>query len=845
MAKKKGPRPNRPKSSSQAKKQQPQPAASSLKPWQRQLIVHGSILLGFLVVLLLYFRPIAFEGKVIDQHDIKSFQGMSKETRDFRDATGEEALWVSTMFSGMPAYQTSIRFPNNLFYYIDRVLSLGLPRPVNYLFLTFAGFYFLLLTLRVNPWVSGIGALAFALSSYFFIIQSAGHTSKANAIAYMAPVLAGILLTYRGKILLGSALTAFFLALEIHANHFQMTYYLAMAILLLGIFFGVDAIRSGTFPTFAKASGALLLAALLGIAPNAGRIWTTAQYAAETMRGSSELQEARQEGEAKSGLNKDYALSWSYGKWETLTLLIPNFHGGATVGDVGQNAVYEALRQQGVGAAQAKSVVKNWYTYWGTQGPTSGPVYVGAIVCFLFILGLLIVPGKLKWWLLGATVMSITLAWGSNFMLLTDLFFKYFPAYNKFRAPSQMLVIAEVAMPLLGALALHRLVSQREQLNWEELRRKLLIALGATGGLALFFALLGPMIFDFSRPSDAVYIARMFGVEPGSPQIQPFLDATISDRIRMFRADALRSALFIFLSAGLLWLYARKQIQAPLLIGGLAVLILLDMVPVNLRYLNNSNFVSKNRYQASYATPTEADKIILQDQDPNFRVLDFTRGDPFQEAMTSYFHKHIGGYHAAKLRRYQDLIDHHLQPETQKFANLMRAQPSDSAFESMMQQLKVINMLNTRYFIVSQEGPPLRNPAALGNAWFVEEVKMVNNADEEIRAMEDFDPRRTAIVDQRFADRLEGFTPGPDSMASIRLVEFKPNHLTYESNTGRDMLAVFSEVYYDDGKGWKVYVTASQPATCAPITYCGPWWCRQGSIPLSLSLSLKLTIRAK
>lgn len=777
-----------------------------MKPWQRQLLTHGGIVLGFLVLMIGYFNPIVFDGKVIQQGDIIHFQGMAKETQDFRKETGEEALWVSTLFSGMPAFQTSVHFPNNLFGYIDQFFTFGLPRPVNYLFLTFIGFYFLLLTLRVNPYLSGLGALAFALSSYFFIIQSAGHTSKANAIAYMAPVLAGILMTYRGKILLGSALTAFFLALEIHANHYQMTYYLAMAILLLGIFFGIDAIRNNTLPHFAKASGMLLLAAVLGVAPNAGRLLTTAEYAAETMRGSSELQEARGEGEAKNGLNKDYALRWSYGVAETFTFLIPNFHGGASYGDVGQHETYDLLRQQ-VNAGQAKNIVKNWVTYWGDQPNTAGPVYVGAIVCFLFVLGLMWVPGRLKWWLLAITLMSVMLAWGSNFLLLTDLFFEYFPAYNKFRAPSMFLVIAELSMPLLGILALHQLFKEKEGKASAQRMKQLYIAAGATGGLALLLAALGPSLFDFTRPADTQTLSSMLGLEPNSPQFNAFLDATIADRATIFRNDALRSALFIALAAGLLWLYVKDRLGQSLLIGGLAALVIIDMLPVNRRYLNENNFVSEGQYQRNFA-PTPADKAILQDTDPNYRVFNITAGNPYSDAATSYFHKSIGGYHAAKLRRYDDLITNHIEPERSEFIGILRAQlqPSDSAFRARMQDLQVLNMLNTRYLIYNQEAPPLRNPAAMGNAWFVEEVQMVDNADEEITALDAFDPAQTAIVDQRFADRLEGFRAGADPSASIRLIDWQPNHLTYESTTSRDMLAVFSEVYYNDGKGWNAYV---------------------------------------
>lgn len=816
MAKKKKGKSPRPRKGEARKQQTPKKIQKEpvLNSWQRQLVTHGAIVLGFLIILIGYFKPIVIDGKIIQQHDIVQFQGMAKETQDFRKATGEEALWVSTLFSGMPAFQTSVKFPSNLFNYVDKFFTFGLPRPVNYLFLTFVGFYFLLLTLRINPYVSAIGALAFSLSSYFFIIQSAGHTSKANAIAYMAPLLAGIFMAYRGRILLGSVITAFFLALEINANHYQMTYYLAMAILLLGIFFGVDAIRNKTLPDFLKTSAALIIAALLGVAPNAGRLITTYQYASETMRGSSELQEQRQEGEAQNGLNMEYAFRWSYGIAETFTLLIPNFHGGASVGDVGENETYKLLRQTTGNASQAKSFVKNWYTYWGPQaGGTSGPVYVGAIVCFLFVLGLMLVKGKMKWWLLAITIMSIVLAWGGNFPAINEFFFKYFPAYNKFRAPSMMLVIAELSMPLLGVLALHQIIQKRDELEWETLKKQLLIALGATAGLALLLALIGPSLMDFTNPAiDGRRFQQLLGSQANATQVNQFIDAAIADRIILFRNDALRSAVFILLAAGLIWFYAQNKIKLSLTMAGLAALMLFDMLPVNQRYLNDKNYTTENRYKANF-NPTQADQAILQDKDPNYRVLNLST-DTFNDAKTSYFHKHIGGYHAAKLRRYQDIISNHMDPEIRKFGSLLNSRPADSVFRAMMGQLPVINMLNTRYIIVNPEAQPVRNPAAMGNAWFVEEIEMVDNADAEIKALEGFDPQRKAVIDKRFEAKLNGFTPGEDSTATIRYIDtsYKPNHLTYETNSQRDMLAVFSEVYYNDGKGWNAYIDGEKVA---------------------------------
>lgn len=740
----------------------------------KRFIPHLTVILIFLVVILAYFSPL-LEGKQLQQSDITQWKGMSKEITDFRAKTGEEALWTNSMFGGMPAYQISVKYKGNLIRYIDNIFKMGLPHPANLVFIYFIGFFILLMVMKVDPWLALAGALAFTFSSYFFIILEAGHNSKAHAIGYMAPVIAGILLTYRGKYLAGSLLTALFLALELSANHLQITYYLALMVVMLGIYELIVAVKAKTIPAFAKSTGLLFVAALLALSVNITNLWATWEYGKETIRGKSELTSNAEI--RTSGLDKDYATQWSYGVGETFSLLIPNAKGGAS-GSIGNNA--KAMEKVGKEYAQA---VAGQNHYWGDQPFTSGPVYVGAIMVFLFVLGMFIYKGKLKWWLLAVTVLSILLAWGKNFMPFTDFFLHYVPGYNKFRAVSMILVIAELAIPLLGILTLKQIVD-----NPEVLRSKVkyvYTALGLTGGLALVFYLVPQAFFSFLSHMEVSAIAEQRQSLDAS-QFGQF-DALISNmkmaRVSIFKADAIRSVLFIAVAAGMLLLYSRAIVKKWMVVAGMVVLIAADVIPIAHRYLNNDNFVRKsivaNPYQA-----TAADVLIKKDIDPNYRVFN-TTVSTFQEGHTSFFHKSIGGYHGAKLRRYQELIDHHLSKGN----------------------MDVLNMLNTKYFIVMGENRtpvPELNMDALGNAWFVKQVQMVDNADQEIDALTDFVPEEMAVVDKRFASNVEGFTFKADSNAKIELIAYQPNKLKYAFESSTDQLTVFSEIYYD--KGWNAYI---------------------------------------
>jgi hypothetical protein len=740
----------------------------------RKIFPYFIAVFAFVIISLAYMNPV-LEGKRLQQTDIIKHKGMSKEIFDFREKTGDEPLWTNSMFSGMPAYQISVLYNANLIRHIDTVFRLGLPFPAAMVFLYMIGFFILLMVLRVNPWLGLAGAIAFGFSSYFFIIIEAGHNSKAHAIGYMAPVVAGVILAFRGKYILGGIITMLFMALEIRAGHPQITYYLMLLLLLFGIAEFVSSIRNKQLLHFFKAGSVVVVAVLIGVLTNITSLWATYEYGKETIRGATELT-ANQENRT-SGLDIDYATQWSYGIAETGTLLIPNFHGGASGGKLTENSsVFKALVANQVPRNQAREYIKNMPTYWGSQPFTSGPVYAGAIVVFLFIFGLFLVKGSFKWWLLAATVLSILLAWGKNFQPLTEFFLHYFPGYNKFRAVSMTLVIAQFAMPLLAFTAINEIFNGER--TKKDLMHALKLSLYIAGGFSLIFAIMPGAFFSFSSPADAQYK-------------QSFPDwlmlAIIEDRQSMLRMDALRSLAFILLTAGLMWTVIMGKLKTSYALVGIAALVIFDMWPVNKRYLDKDDFVNKTRMERPY-TKTPADELILKDSDPNFRVLNLTV-DPFADASTSYFHKSIGGYHGAKLRRYQELYDHHIKREF---------------------NMDVLNMLNTRYVIQPDESRKptvIPNTRALGNVWFVSEVKMVNNADEEIEALGDFNPEVTAIVDSRFRDAIEGFITEHDPASRITLIEYNPNHLKYQSNTTKDQLAVFSEIYYLHG--WNAYINGN------------------------------------
>lgn len=760
----------------------------------RKWLPYPAALALFAIMAILYVFPVT-QGRLLVQSDIIKFQGMAKEIADFRQETGEEALWTNSMFGGMPAFQISVIYANNLSHFLHKVMTLWLPRPADMIFLYFAGFFIFLLLLKVNVWIALAGAVGFAFSSYHFIILEAGHNSKAVAIGYMAPVLGAILWTFRGNYLWGGVLFAAFMGLQLFANHFQITYYLGIIVLMYGLLLLAQTIREKRLLHFGKAFAALLAGLVVAIGLNAGNFLSTYAYAPETMRGGTELTLAGSEN--PDGLSKEYITAWSYGKQESFSLLIPNVKGGAT-GPLGNNpramdAVDPALHQVLAGENQ----------YWGNQPGTSGPVYVGAVVLFFFVLALFLVKGPLKWALLTATVLSVLLAWGKNFMPLTSFFIDYVPGYDKFRAVSMTLVVAALCIPALAFVGLHKLfrnpglIDLKSKVFW--------YAVAFTAGLSLLFYLFPKHFFTFLSLSENRDFQNLSTTDPMiAPQIRHFLDELERVRVIIFRADTLRSLFFSLGAALLTILLVSRRLRPGLFAFLLVALIILDMWPVNRRYLNDEHFVPRRRAEVPFPL-RQADQHILQDREGTFRVLDLTES-PFNSSRTSYYHHSIGGYHGAKLQRYQDLIDHRITPEIMQLIQKLQATTAVDSAQAVLPGLGTLNMLNTRYIIVDPDGEPVRNPHALGNAWFVNDFRLVPGANEEMTALEEIDPALTAVIDQRFAGHLDGLDPGEGG--HIGMIHYQPNLVRYRSDAPQRQLALFSEVYYPDG--WRVFIDGEE-----------------------------------
>ena len=733
------------------------------------------VFVGFAVI---YCSPI-LEGKVIYAGDTNNWLGAAHQTQEYTKATGESCWWTGSMFSGMPTYQVDPHIPSHKVSqaWIRNTLHLGLEDTMGIIFGYLLGFYILLLCFGVNPWLSIVGAFATALSTYFFIIIPAGHVTKAVALGYLPALIGGIHLVFQKKYWFGIPILLIFGMTGI-VMHPQMTYYVAM---LAGVMTIAEVVMLGIkkeWKTIGTGIAICIACLALLIGTKICYLSINSEYIKETMRGGhSELTKQAQDKPAE-GLDIKYATDWSYGKGETMTLLIPNWEGGASGYDLGKDSqLSQAMRKQGVSKRDAENFCKSAPTYRGEKMFTSGAVYVGAIVCFLFLLGLLIVPGPYKWALLFATLMSIFLSWGKNMMWLTELFFNYFPMYNKFRAVESILIVAEITMPLLGFMALQRIVNK--EIEWPKLRTNLFIAGGITAGICLFAALFAGG-FDMT----STYDAQWKGQVP-----QWLYDAILDQRTAMLKADAWRSLLFVVLGFGLIFWYAWKKTitnhQSPItnsiLYAGLAALILIDMVPVDKRFFNNNNFV-KPREANNYFAMQPWEEQILQDESLDYRVLNLNT-NTFNDARTSYRLKSIGGYSAVKLRRYQDLIDEHIS----------------------QMNWSVLNMLNTKYIITRQGVYP--NPDAMGNAWFVNDVLFVPTPDDESAALKTLDLSKTAVADEKFRDVLT-CEPQPSAEDKITLVEYTPNKLSYTSNCASNRVAVFSEIYYPHG--WHLYVDGKE-----------------------------------
>lgn len=771
-------------------------------------------ILAFVLLSFAYFFPADIENRILFQHDTAAGAGAGQEVKEYYEQTGERSRWTNSLFGGMPMYQIAPSYDSTKsLQWVQKAYQLFLPDYVCLTFMLMLGFYILLRVFGIPVWLAGLGGIMWAFSSYFFILISAGHIWKFITLAYVPPTIAGIVLAYRGKLLWGGILTALFVALQITSNHVQMSYYFFFVILFfVGAYFE-KAWRTKTLPQFFKASAVLIVAALVGIAANVSNLYHTYAYSKETMRGKSELvQTGDAAKQTSSGLDRDYITQWSYGIDETLTLLVPNFKGGASA----------ALSQSETAMSKANPMYSSLYgsltQYFGTQPMTSGPVYVGAFVLFLFVLGCFIVKGPLKWALIGATFFSIVLSWGKNFMPLTDFFIDYVPLYNKFRAVSSILVIAEFTIPLLAIFALKRLLEEPEILKQE--KKPLGISLLLTAGIALLLAVAPGSIGSGYVPAQEAQMLQNAVNQQMIPanELSGILANLGEMRAELVSSDALRSFIIIGIGCSLLWLYASGKLRSSLTIAGITILCLADMWGVNKRYLNDAQFVPHSIRTETF-TKTNTDELILQDTSLDYRVLNFATST-FDDNNTSYWHKSVGGYHPAKLRRYQEMIEHHISPEMQ--AAYKAIATAGGEMDSVdANKFRVLNMLNTKYFIFpagqQRQTVPILNPHAYGNAWFVNKVQYVNNANEEIDALDSIIPTETAVVDARFKDVLKGATESyKDSLSSICLTSYAPNRLTYETNNAQDGIAVFSEIYYPDG--WHVTIDG-QPAELARADY--------------------------
>ena len=728
----------------------PSSSPSAPSPFAKY-IPHIVALLTFIVITFVFFGPMILDDKTLPQGDINQYDGMSKEIADFRDKSHSEPLWTNSMFGGMPAFQISTFYPANLIQYLEKAVRLGLPEFTGYLFAAALGFYLLLLVLGVNPWLSIGGAVAYSLATFNLIIIEAGHNTQMHALSLLPFVLLGFMLLWKRRYILGAAVSALSFAMMIGANHVQIAYYLFLSLLIAGIVFLIYSVRDKDIKHYILAFGIFAACGVAGIASNLSLLWTTYEYGNATIRGKSDLTSNTQ---SKGGLDRDYAFGWSYGNMELVNLMIPNFMGGSSNQMMDEDSkTVQAIHGQ----------TRILPMYWGDQPFTSGPMYVGALIVFFFVLGLIIVDGPFKWWLGIASFLAMILATGHNSPWFNNFFFDHFPGYNKFRTVTMSLTITEFTMPLLAILAISKILNK--EVAKERMLNGLYIAAGITGGLCLVFLLFGSSLLSFTGGGDK--------------QLQPELIPLLKeDRMSLLKTDALRSLVLILVGAGVVWASIQDKLSKNIAIGVLVLAMLFDYIGVGKRFINSDSF-TEQKEKANRFAESPADQIILKDQSLDYRVFN-TTVNTFNDATTSYHHKSVGGYHAAKLRRYQELIDHQISKGN----------------------MAVLDMLNTKYII--QKGPngfpaPGQNPGACGNAWFVDKVQVVKNADEELDSLTQFDPLQTAFVDQQFSKDLTGYAPGKDPASKIELKTYAPNDLNYEYTSAKQQVAVFSEIYYQPG----------------------------------------------
>ena len=773
----------------------------------KKILPEVLVIVFFAVISFAYFFPADIEGKILFRHDSSAGVGAGQEQSQYKERTGKMTRWTNSLFSGMPTYQMAPSYKSSDTLGVAmKAYHLWLPENVWYVFVYLLGFYILMRAFDFRRWMAALGAIIWAFSSYFFIIIAAGHIWKVWALAYLPPMIAGVVLAYRGKYLWGLLVTAVFAAFEVNANHVQMTYYFLFPIFFMILAYLVEAIREKKICHFLKATAICAVGALIGISLNISNLYHTWQYGQESMRGKSELVKKNSANQTNSGLDRDYITQWSYGIGETWTLLVPNTKGGATI------PLSESKTAMAKADPQFEQIYQQLGQYWGDQPMTAGPVYVGAFVLMLFILGLFIVKGPMKWALLAATILSILLSWGKNFMPLTDFFIDYVPMYSKFRTVASILVIAEFTIPLLAMLALKEIVDAK--LPVYKTRKYLWISFALTGGVALLFALMPSVFFSsFVSAQEAQALQQL-------PQeyVGPIMNNLTEMRKAVFTADAWRSFFIICIGMLCLLLYQFKKLRKEYMIGAIIVLCLVDMWQVNKRYLNNDMFVPKSEREAAQPL-TKADEFILQDKSDcgNYRVLNLSKST-FNENETSYYHKSIGGYHAAKLRRYQELIDAYIAPEINPLMNAVAEAQGDMTAIKGDSIWPVLNMLNMRYAIIplqNGETAPLKNQYAQGNAWFVDQLTYVDNANQELAALGKMDLRHEAVADKKFQKQLGQAVAQDYNNVSVNLIAYEPNELKYDVKSAKGGVLVFSEIYYP---GWTATVDG-QPVDVGRVNY--------------------------
>lgn len=776
---------------------------------QKKFLPHIIAILALIIANAIYFYP-AFSGKTLEQDDIKLGVAKSKEIRDYREATGEEPLWSNSMFSGMPTFLLNIQHNSNVFGFFEKVSKLWQPAQIGLILFLMIGFYILGSIYKVDPWVNAIGALAFGFSAFFIISFDAGHNAKLRAAGYIAPMLMGILLTFRKQYLLGFAFTALFAGLAISASHIQITYYSVIIAVVIAIVELVNAIKKSELNDYLKSIIVLILAAVLAVGPNTSKLWTTYEYSHETIRGGGSGLKAENEGN-NGGLDKDYAMSWSYGIIETLNLIVPDLMGGGSQQNYEGTQTYDQLfrnikanlAQQGYPAKTAEDQANRQIAslfYWGDQSMVNGAYYLGAAIFFLFVLGCLLIRDRRRTWILVSIGLAILMSWGKNLAFFNDILFDYLPLYNKFRVPSMTLVIVFVLMPLMGVLGLDYVIKHYKD-EKEFVQKKLLTSFYIAGGLFLALALIGPALFEFSGPNDA----RL----SQNPQL---VDLLIEDRQAIARSSAFRSFAFAGIAFGAIFLFIRGSIKKVLLLSVLSALVIADLWSFDKQHLNSDDFVTDRTYQASFSE-SAADKSILSDKG-YYRV--FNLQNPFNDAMTSYYHHSIGGYHGAKMQRYQELYENVLFNEQNAIIKYLQ-QSRGQNMEQVFAQTPVLNMLNGKYVIYNPQAPAIMNPDADGAAWFVQTVEKKSSAQEVLNALKNINTAKTALVNKDFADYVD--KTNFSGQGSITLTSHAPREMVYETNSDGAQFAVFSEIYYRGKEhDWQAYID-DEPVDHARVNY--------------------------